>query len=481
MNADDTAVAPQLLAALRGRVDARFEAVKAAFIENLRIPSVKGEPACTAPYGAEVARALQHVRATAESLGLRAEVIDDRLVAADAGDAEPYVAAVPHVDVVPPGEGWTHPPFGAEVDGDRVYARGAADDKGAVFASLLAAAAIGDLLADGTLALPRRVRVLVGGDEESGMSCVQHYAARRPAPVFAFTPDGRWPAAQAERGRAEIHLEGDVPTSGELYVERLVAGLAANVVPASARGRLGGSEQGLAGASEALERYWDRNLQFTRTADGLELEAIGKGAHAAEAFTGDSAAVRLLRAVVAAEPDARKSWEKLLKLCDPTGGGLGLADYDPLSGATSSNLGLLSVDGGTLRMVFDVRYPVVRSPAWVAERTAKPVADAGLRRVAIRHMPALYHAIDGPLLSTVMAVYRAESDEGEPAFCMGGRTYASFVPNCVAVGAGMPGEQRGGIHSNDEYSTFTSLRRNAEILAHLLVRLAKTPLVDASG
>ena len=47
-----------------------------------------------------------------------------------------------HLDVVPVGSGWKHEPFGAEIDGEYVYARGATDDKGPTMASFYAIRAI---------------------------------------------------------------------------------------------------------------------------------------------------------------------------------------------------------------------------------------------------------------------------------------------------------------------------------------------------
>lgn len=93
----------------------------------------------------------------------------DRFVAGDAPDGPvenllairtgrgPHVAFAGHVDVVPPGAGWTGDPFVGAVRGDLLYGRGAVDMKGAVAAFI---AACTDLPAQGTVSL------IITGDEE---------------------------------------------------------------------------------------------------------------------------------------------------------------------------------------------------------------------------------------------------------------------------------------------------------------------------
>ncbi|MEM6617761.1 MAG: acetylornithine deacetylase/succinyl-diaminopimelate desuccinylase family protein [Pseudomonadota bacterium] len=55
--------------------------------------------------------------------------------------AGPCVHFNSHIDVVEVGRGWTKDPFDAEVEGDRIYGRGACDMKGGLAASIIAAEA----------------------------------------------------------------------------------------------------------------------------------------------------------------------------------------------------------------------------------------------------------------------------------------------------------------------------------------------------
>ena len=53
-----------------------------------------------------------------------------------------HFAFAGHLDVVPPGSGWTSAPFAPEVKGDLLYGRGAVDMKGAIAAMVAAAAEV---------------------------------------------------------------------------------------------------------------------------------------------------------------------------------------------------------------------------------------------------------------------------------------------------------------------------------------------------
>lgn len=74
------------------------------------------------------------------------------------GSGGPHFAFAGHVDVVPPGAGWTSDPFTATIAGDLLYGRGAVDMKGAIAAFIAAAEATAGHV--GTLSL------IITGDEE---------------------------------------------------------------------------------------------------------------------------------------------------------------------------------------------------------------------------------------------------------------------------------------------------------------------------
>jgi acetylornithine deacetylase/succinyl-diaminopimelate desuccinylase-like protein len=146
-------------------------------IDWLRIPSIStggGDPA-------DLARAADWVCERVEAAGGSAEAdttfggnplaVGD--LRANTSDA-PTVLIYGHYDVQSIGDesAWTTPPFEPDIRDGRVYARGAADDKGNFLPLLHVACA---LARDG--ALPVNVRVLVEGEEEAGSEAVAKWIA----------------------------------------------------------------------------------------------------------------------------------------------------------------------------------------------------------------------------------------------------------------------------------------------------------------
>ena len=152
-------------------LDAHLDATRAARLESykdfLRIPSISGLPAhaddCrrAADWLVDALRTagVEHVEAV--ETGGHPIVYGDWLHAPDA----PTVLVYGHYDVQPvdPLELWTSPPFEPVVVGDRMLARGAADDKGQIHAHVMAAAAL--IATRG--GFPVNVKYVFEGEEES--------------------------------------------------------------------------------------------------------------------------------------------------------------------------------------------------------------------------------------------------------------------------------------------------------------------------
>jgi acetylornithine deacetylase/succinyl-diaminopimelate desuccinylase-like protein len=100
------------------------------------------------------------------------------LVVGEIGGGPRTLLSQDHYDVQPatPLELWTSPPFEPQIRKGRLYARGAADDKGDFLFRLQAVEALRDALGE----LPCRVRFIVEGEEESGSKHLAGYLADAP-------------------------------------------------------------------------------------------------------------------------------------------------------------------------------------------------------------------------------------------------------------------------------------------------------------
>ena len=123
-------------------IDRDSEKLIASLQESIRIPSTEGAPEEGAPFGKPVAEALAHALATAEGLGLRTCNLENYAGYVELGEGEEMLGVICHLDVVPEGTGWIHPPYGAVIEDGIMYGRGVLDDKGPAFAAIYALAAI---------------------------------------------------------------------------------------------------------------------------------------------------------------------------------------------------------------------------------------------------------------------------------------------------------------------------------------------------
>jgi len=125
-----------LHAVLDAHVDAHHDDAVAFLREVVRVPS-DTPPGDNAPAAAKAASLLEALGHTVErhpvpdamlrELGMRSVV--NLVVRQRFGRGGPTIALNAHGDVVPPGEGWTKPPYEGVVENGRMYARGVAVSK----------------------------------------------------------------------------------------------------------------------------------------------------------------------------------------------------------------------------------------------------------------------------------------------------------------------------------------------------------------
>jgi cysteinylglycine-S-conjugate dipeptidase len=285
---------------LRDAVSAVLPSVRADLESLVRIPSVSALP----EHVDDVRRSAEATAALFSAEGL------DTSIQSVAGGAPAVVARRPapagaptvllyaHHDVQPVGrrQDWESEPFTPTVRGDRLYGRGAADDKAGVAVHLAALRAHGD-------DLPVGVTVFVEGEEEVGSPSLAAFLAAHKATlaadVIVIADSGNWdigvPALTTSlRGLVQCYVE--VRTLDHGVHSGMWGGVVPDAVTALVRllATLHDDEGNVAveglvvGKASDIEYPLERLRAESGIADGVEL--IGSGSVADRLWAGPAIA-----------------------------------------------------------------------------------------------------------------------------------------------------------------------------------------------
>jgi len=191
----------------------------AQLMDFLRIPSVSP----LSVHKPDMARAAEWVRQQLSDMGLDVRVIATAGHPTVYGEwlkapGAPTVLIYGHYDVQPtdPLNKWDSPPFEPTVRDGRIYARGASDDKGPVFAALKATEAY--LRTEGRL--PLNIKFLIEGEEEVGSPNLRPFVEAHREELacdLVVSADGAmWRATEPSitlSGRGLAALEVDLQTA----------------------------------------------------------------------------------------------------------------------------------------------------------------------------------------------------------------------------------------------------------------------------
>ena len=444
-----------------------LDAYRAEFTEKLRewvrIPSVQGEAEDGAPFGKEVRHMLDAAEADAKAMGFPVRDFDGYACDITLGSRPEMIAVLGHLDVVPAGDGWNYPPFGAEMDGTRIYGRGTSDDKGPALASLYAMRAI----REAGIPLKKSIRLILGCNEETDWKDMEWYSAHAEIPAVGFSPDASFPVINTEK--AIIHLRFTAPETGSgLQVVEMATGERPNVIPGECTAVVRGGEE-LAGKVRTwgLEKNLPVNAEVVP--EGVRITAEGIPGHSAYPEGRRNAIgmmICLLRDLGAEGP--------LKVLADAVGmthdgSGLGCACSDEVSGPLTCNMGILHLKDGAWTGTLDMRCPV--NADLPALRDAAKAHLPGFEVETLEMKPAHHVPADSELVTQLLAAYEEETGLPGETIATGGGTYAKVLSQGVAFGATFPDDEDLA-HQANEYADMDRLVTAAKIYANALIRLA---------
>lgn len=446
------------------KADAWIDAHREEYIREIqilsRIPSVSradlAEPG--APFGPECRRVLDCAMERGRHWGFDTCEHDGYAGSITYGDDEHALGVIAHLDVVPVGDGWVYPPFGANYlpEYDTLIGRGVDDNKGSAVAALFAMR----MLKEFGVPLRHGIRLICGLSEETGMQDMKQLLQNgMEFPVVSLVPDASFPVNNGQKG--SVNAEISCPCEGNLVA--FDAGSVRNIIPDRAECTLCADIECVRAAMARLDAADTAMLTIEPCEDGVWIAASGRAGHAAFPKGCDNAIYRLARALSLSgllEGSAKRAMEELADLTsDCFGRTMGVADSDEISGELTLVHSVANLRDGRLRVRVDCRSHITCDGARLEEMLRSDWTRRGFVIEHLHRSNPYYVPADDPCVKALQELYHDVTGRDDPPYTMGGGTYSRVVPRAISFGPGMRGavrdlsflpEGHGGAHGRDE-------------------------------
>ncbi|MFA6667862.1 MAG: Sapep family Mn(2+)-dependent dipeptidase [Bacilli bacterium] len=414
------------------------------------------------PYGEGVAKAFEYMKKLATNDGFSVDMCDGHCIEISTGSGEKTIGIFAHLDEVPISGDWKYPPFGGEIHDDVMYGRGTSDDKGPAIAAYYALKA----LKDNNLINGFKVKLVLGGDEERGSSCLAYYfhTLHKPDVTYGFTPDGDFPLIYGEKGIRDYTYKGHVKLGPVISIK---AGVAPNAVIDSAIVRTKNGKE----LKEYLENKKNIKYKIVKEEDNdiITVEFIGVSAHGSTPELGINAGLIMCNALgdcfnIPLLLDFAKKYKDL------NGRNLNACYETKYLGLTTYNVGMISYKNEMFNFVVNFRYPEnVNSDDVISQIQANSNLPIFPDEIPA---PVVYFDPDKTEFIKVLAkVYVDETgDTKNKPMTIGGGTYAKEAKNTVAFGSHFPGKEDR-IHGADEKIDMEDFLGSMPLYAHAIYAL----------
>lgn len=440
----------------RKLLDKYYDEMLETLKEFCAIPSVYDETTSTIkkPFGEEVDKALKYIGKLGESKGFSVEYCDGYATEMTIGTGEKMIGIYAHADVVPASGNWTNPPFEPVVHDNRIYARGTSDDKGPLIAALYAT----KVLEEAGLIKDYKVRIVVGGDEERGSSCLEHYFhdMKKPGPKYGFTPDSDFPLIYGEKGIVDFYPEIAVKIPN---VKSIKGGVATNAVCDRVEVEMEKSEDFIAYLDEKGIKY---------SVENKKIIFEGQSCHGSTPEQGVNAALICLECL--GDFFEINELSKIGKYLQETSGkSFGCYTNSKLLGDSTYCVGMINYEKNKLSFTVNFRYGETTDNKEIVKKFDEFFATKSTMKEASPHL--LYDP-KSTLVQTLLKAYRKETHDKSKPLTTGGGTYAKHAQNTIAFGALFP-NRVSTMHEPNEYMPLDDFYLSAVIYARAIHMLGK--------
>lgn len=447
-----------------------FQKYRETFIKDLqgllRIPSVLTEfnPNSSHPFGDGIHEALEYMLKLGERDGFTVKNVDNYAGHIEIGAGEEILGVLCHLDVVPTGDGWKYPPFGAEIHDGKIYARGALDDKGPTMCAYYALKMLKDL----GVKFNKRVRIILGTDEESGWRGLKYYLTKEPIPDVGFAPDANFPLIYGEKGILTGEFSGNVTCDG---VYQFSFGERTNVVPDKATTVIDGKFK------EGFYKFLQDNdySGSVKELDNgtIEVTVNGKSAHAMEPEKGLNAGFVLVEFLHKITNNKLVHFIHKYLSFDTRLTKTNLNYTHEVMGDLTCNVGVCRYENEEVKLLLNFRYPLNTDVEKMTRVLSEKAQEFGLTYKVISDSKPHYVDPESELVRTLHQAYiKYTNDTETPIMTIGGGTYARSFKNAVAFGPEFPNKEAL-IHQPNEYAILEDLFLATAIYAEAIYNLTR--------
>ena len=459
-------------------IDSLKDEIIAETCNLINIPSVSEETNNpNMPFGKYAKEALEYALNLGNKLGFRTKNIDGYCGYIEFGEGDKLLGIIGHLDVVPSGDGWNTPPFEATIKDNKIYGRGAIDDKGPVVASLYAMKAIKD-----NMNINCRVRLILGINEEKAWKCIKHYKEVEELPSIGFSPDADFPCIYAEKGICTVYIKYDYTKYENLPIK--ISNIdcnnnAINVVPKKCDVTLDidTTKINLSNIIDFIDEEL-KNLKFDIThsinGNSIILHSAGIQAHSAHPDLGKNAIspmIILLNRIFNHFEYKIKLFEFFENYINTEFSGKSLdIDFEDESGKLTLNVGNFKFYENYLQLGINLRIPINTSIDTITNLIDLKCKNYSLDTYVDGVQESLYVPKDNYLVKTLCNIFNKMNNSNYDPIAIGGGTYARAFENCVSFGANFPGDTDV-CHQANEFIDIDKLILSCKIYAEAIYEL----------
>ena len=417
------------------------------------------------PFGIECNKALEYVLEKAKEFGFRTKNLDGYCGYVEIGEGEELIGIIGHLDVVPAHkeDGWFSDPFEPIIKDNKIYARGTIDDKGPVISALYAMKIINE-----RCKLNKRVRLILGLNEEKDWKCIEYYKQKEELPSISFSPDANFPCIYAEKMILSLSIETDFIMPNDVKIIEVNDNEnAINVVPKYCSLII---EDKNGEYIQSIEK--NENIKINEIKENIyKIESFGKASHAAHPENGENAITTLLKSLPSNEIINYLENIGFFEIYSPKY--LGGVQTKDESGELSSNIAKIEYKNNKLKLSLNLRVPVKTE----FEEIKKYYSDISNENYKfdikyLRKQDALYVDKESYIVKTLTRIFNEEVNENYEPLAIGGGTYARAFENCISFGMTMPNDTDM-CHQVNEYIEIDKLLMSTNIYSKAIYELLK--------